>query len=142
MAIFNDDYSFNSIIGNGSSFVGDVRINDFIRIDGDLNGNLEATGNVIIGENARVLGDINAKSVSVIGGIVKGNINAVESVKLFSTSVVIGDIQTHNLQSEEKVIVHGHCISIQDDSAFEESISNWQNTQAIVKKTMRVKNGN
>ena len=62
MAVFNDDISINSIIGNGSSIRGDIKINGFMRIDGDLEGNLETTGNVLVGENARIAGNITARS--------------------------------------------------------------------------------
>ena len=92
MAIFNDNISINSILGTGSSVKGDVKINGFARIDGDIDGNIEATGNVIIGENARIRGNIKAKSITVIGGIVLGDIVAPDFIKLLSSSVVIGEI--------------------------------------------------
>lgn len=138
MAIFNEDISINSIIGKGSSIKGNLKINGFIRIDGDLDGDLETSGNVIVGENARIRGDIIAKSVSVIGGIVYGNIIAPESVKLLSTSVVIGDIQTHKLQSDEKVILHGHCISLLEQNPYENAVLDWQNKKAIQEKSIQV----
>ena len=90
MAVFNDDISINSIIGNGSSIRGDIKINGFMRIDGDLEGNLETTGNVLVGENARIAGNITARSITV-GGIIKGNVVAPEQVHLLSSSIVIGD---------------------------------------------------
>ncbi len=130
MAIFNDEISINSIIGKGSSIRGDIKINGFMRIDGDLDGNLETSGSLIVGENARINGNITAKSVTV-SGIVKGNIVAPDSVKLLSTCTVLGDIQTHHLQAEENVILHGHCISLSDEALYEDSVSSWQDTQAI-----------
>ncbi len=138
MAVFNEDISLNSIIGKGSSIKGNLKINGFVRIDGDLDGNLETSGNVIIGENARVLGNIEARSVSVIGGIVYGNIIAPESVKLLSSSVVIGDVQTHRLQSDEKVIINGHCISLSEETVYESTVLDWQNQKAIQEKSIQV----
>lgn len=138
MAIFNEDISINSIIGKGSSIKGNLKINGFIRVDGDLDGDLETSGNVIVGENARIRGDIIAKSVSVIGGIVYGNIIAPDSVKLLSTSVVIGDIQTHRLQSDEKVILHGHCISLLEQNPYKNAVLDWQNKKAIQEKSIQV----
>lgn len=135
MAIFNDDVSINSIIGRGSTIRGDMKINGFMRIDGDLDGNLETTGNVIVGENARINGNITAKSITV-SGIVKGNIIAPESVRLLSTCAVIGDIQTHRLQADENVILHGHCISLTDEALYEESVSSWQDTQVIASRSI------
>ena len=135
MAIFNDDSSINSIIGRGSTIRGDMKINGFMSIDGDLDGNLETTGNVIVGKNARINGNITAKAVTV-GGIVKGNIIAQESIRLLSSCAVIGDVQTHSLQADENVILHGHCISLSDGALYEESVSSWQDTQAIASRSI------
>ena len=77
MALKIDDISINTIIGNGSSISGDVHINGFIRIDGDIDGKendpsiifINRTGkkvytdNIII-NNARLI-----RKLSVITGI-------------------------------------------------------------------------
>ena len=49
MALKLDDISINSIIGNGSFIKGNFVVNGFVRIDGDIDGNLETDGNVILG---------------------------------------------------------------------------------------------
>jgi cytoskeletal protein CcmA (bactofilin family) len=130
MAFLNEDVSINSILGVGSTIRGDIKINGFVRIDGDIDGNLVTTGNIIIGENARVQGNITARAVTV-GGIVRGNITASESVQLLSTSVVVGDITTHHIKADEKVIFNGHCIALSKDDAYNEAITKWQNIQII-----------
>ena len=136
MALFGSDtFSINSIIGSGSAIRGDVRVNGFMHIDGDLDGNLEATGNVIVGENARIRGNITAKSITV-GGVVTGNITAPESVHLLSSSAVIGDIQTHRFQADKNVFLHGHCIALIDDNLYDEAVSTWQNATAIAAKSL------
>ena len=137
MAVFNDDISINSIIGNGSSIRGDIKINGFMRIDGDLEGNLETTGNVLVGENARIAGNITARSITV-GGIIKGNDDAPEQVHLLSSSIVIGDIQTRRFQADENVIVHGHCISLYDETEYESASAEWENIKSISQKAIKV----
>ncbi|MEE3315198.1 MAG: polymer-forming cytoskeletal protein, partial [Treponema sp.] len=112
-----------------------MKISGFMRIDGDLDGNLEATGNVIVGEFARINGNITAKSAT-ISGVVKGNIIATESVHLMSSSSVIGDIQTHRLQADNNVILHGHCISLKDEGAYDEAVNSWQDAQAIASRSI------
>ena len=81
MALRIDDISINTIIGKGSEIKGNVKVNGFVRIDGDIDGNLETDGNVIVGENARIRGNITAKSI-ILGGIILGNIFATDSVKV------------------------------------------------------------
>lgn len=137
MAVFNDDISINSIIGNGSSIRGDIKINGFMRIDGDLEGNLETTGNVLVGENARIAGNITARYITV-GGIIKGNVVAPEQVHLLSSSIVIGDIQTRRFQADENVIVHGHCISLYDETEYESASAEWENIKSISQKAIKV----
>ena len=137
MAIFNDDISINSIIGIGSSIKGDIKINGFTRIDGDLDGNIETSGKVIIGEKARIRGNITARAVTV-GGIVSGDIIGWECVHLLSTSAVIGNVQTHRLVADENVFLHGHCISLSDETSYNNAVSEWQNTEDITSKSIRV----
>ena len=97
MALRIDDISINTVIGKGSEIKGNIKVNGVVRIDGDIDGNLETDGNVIIGENARIRGNINAKSI-IVGGIILGNIFANESVKVLANSIVIGDILSHKVQ--------------------------------------------
>lgn len=135
MALFTDDISINTLIGSGSAISGNVKINGFVRVDGDIDGNLEASGNVIIGENSRINGDVTAKS-AVIGGIVIGNVYAPESLKLLASSAVIGDISTRKLQVENNVIIHGHCISLKDEDEFEKASAQHLNAQSIKSKAI------
>lgn len=117
MAAF-DDISINIMIGGGSAFYGDLRVSGGMMIDGDVDGNIEISGNIIVAERARVRGNITAKS-AIISGIVIGDIRAPESIKLMSSSTVIGDVSTRKLHVADKVILHGHCISIADQERYE-----------------------
>lgn len=118
MALKLDDISINTIIGSGSAISGDIRVNGFVRVDGDIDGNLETDGNIIIGENARIRGNITGKAVTV-GGIVLGHIFADESVKLLTDAAVMGDIVSHKVQIEDTAKFHGRCISIKDDERYQ-----------------------
>ncbi len=130
MPFLNDDISINTFIGAGSTVSGNMKISGFTRIDGDVDGNLEISGKVIVGEKSRIKGNIIAKS-AIIGGIVEGNITAPDMVQLFSTSVVIGDIATHKLELADNVIFHGHCISLSNQSEYDEAVQQWNDITAI-----------
>lgn len=133
MALFTDDISINTIIGAGSAVSGNLRINGFVRVDGDIDGNLESTGNIIVGEKTRINGNISAES-AVIGGIVLGNIIAPKKLKLLPSSAVVGDIFTKNLEIESNVIIHGHIIALKDEEEFTNSCSEYNQTVAIRSK--------
>ena len=130
MAVTFDDININTIIGPGSSVAGNIRVAGFVRVDGDIDGDLETTGRVIIGENARIQGNVVA-SVVIVGGIVVGSVVAQESVKLFSSAAVIGDVISRKVQIDEGVVIHGMCISIADEKAFEEARNSWITMTAI-----------
>ena len=135
MALKIDDISINTIIGKGSSITGNLRINGFVRLDGDINGNLETDGNIIIGDGARIKGDVKAKSV-IVGGIVVGNILAQESIKLLSNSAVLGDVISRKVQIEDKATFHGHCISIKDEEQFQKTSDAYLESKAIKEKVV------
>ena len=99
----------NSIIGPGSAFRGEFKVDGVLRIDGRFKGIIETNGNVLIGQPGKVYTDIKANSIT-IGGFVKGNIYAVEKVTLLSNCYIIGDITTPRLILEEGVNLDGSCI--------------------------------
>ncbi len=135
MAFRSDDISINTLIGNGSFVHGDIHVNGFIRIDGDIDGNLETDGAVIISEKARLRGNLTAKS-AIIGGIVLGDVTAKEGVKLLSSSAVVGNIITKKVQMEDNVIFHGHCISISNEERFESQVEKYLQEKAILEKAI------
>ncbi|MCR5172845.1 MAG: polymer-forming cytoskeletal protein [Treponema sp.] len=130
MAFTQDDISINTLIGQGSFVSGDVKINGFIRVDGDVDGNIQTQSNVIIGDKSRVRGNINAASC-IIGGIVTGDVTAPKGIKLLSGSVLIGDIVTKSLQIEENVIFNGHCISLKNEEEFNNESKKFMDAQVI-----------
>lgn len=122
MASNVDDFSINTMIGIGSAFSGDLKVSGGLMVEGDIDGNIEISGNIIVGERARVRGNIVAKS-AIISGIVIGDVTAPEGIKLMSTSAIIGDVATRKLQVADKVVLHGHCISISEVERYENEFS-------------------
>lgn len=127
---FIDDISINTIVGAGSAVTGNVKVSGFLRIDGDIDGNIQTQGRVMIGEDARIRGNINASSVSV-GGAVIGDIIAPDYVIILSSGMVLGSIITRKLRVDDNVILHGACSAIDDQNSFEEAEKNYHNRQAL-----------
>lgn len=103
-----EDQIVNSIIGEGSEFKGEFKINGLLRIDGKFRGSIDTDGKVLIGQTGEAVTDIKARVV-VVGGIVKGNIYADERVILLSTGHIEGNIITNGLIMEEGVVFNGKC---------------------------------
>ncbi len=95
-----------TIISHGVMLEGKIKSNGNLRIDGTVNGNINANGNVTVGESGEVNGEVNA-NVIVVGGKIVGTITANEKVVLESKSNLKGDIITKILVVEEGAIFDG-----------------------------------
>src|SRR5919108_4705037 len=95
-----------TVIGPGTSFVGTLKSDSNIRIDGSVEGDVEILGNLIIGETGRVIATIKAQNVHV-SGAVKGEITAVEQLEISPTGKVWGDITTAALHIEPGGLFRG-----------------------------------
>lgn len=131
---FIDDISINTIIGPGAMITGNVTVSGFLRIDGDIDGNVQTQGRVIIGEEARIRGNIRAASVSV-GGVVQGDIIAPDYVVILSSGMVVGSVLTKKLRVDDDVILHGSCSAAGDQNSFEEAEKKYSNRQALHSST-------
>lgn len=98
----------NTIIGANSVVEGTLNIQNSIRVNGKVIGELKTTGSLTIGNQGYVEGSIKASSV-VIGGKVKGTIISSNKIILESTSVFIGDLQTPSLSIAEGSVFDGKC---------------------------------
>jgi cytoskeletal protein CcmA (bactofilin family) len=90
--IVKNNERLESFIGVNTHFKGDVDTKGTLRIDGSLEGKVNADW-VILGEKASVKGDIVAKGI-VIGGNVEGNLQAKEIVEIKPKGKVSGDVTT------------------------------------------------
>ncbi len=110
-----NDMTVNSLLGYGSVFRGNIKVNGIIKLAGDFSGTIESTSQVFISESARVESSIKASSV-VIGGMVKGDITATDKVTILSTGIVMGSISTSRLVAEDGVVLDGVCrVSLNKD---------------------------
>jgi cytoskeletal protein CcmA (bactofilin family) len=103
-----EDAIVNSIIGEGSEFKGEFKINGLLRIDGKFTGMVKTEGKVLIGQHGEVHADIKAR-LAVVGGSVKGNIFASERVVFLSSGKIKGNIITPSLVMEDGVVFDGTC---------------------------------
>ncbi|HEU4321668.1 MAG TPA: polymer-forming cytoskeletal protein [Roseiflexaceae bacterium] len=95
-----------TVIGANTSFVGTMKSDGNIRIDGSVEGDIEVLGNLIIGETGRVIATVKAQNVH-ISGAVKGEITAVEQLEISPTGKVWGDITTAALHIEPGGLFRG-----------------------------------
>lgn len=97
-----------NLIGVGTTIKGEIICDSDIRIDGNLNGNLNTKGKVIVGSGGNVHGEINCKN-SDISGKVDGKIIVSELLSLKATAKISGDIITNKLAIEPNATFTGTC---------------------------------
>lgn len=95
-------------ICEGTHIVGDITTNGEIRIDGRLEGNLNAKGKVVVGPAGSVKGQIACKNCD-LQGLVEGKIDVGQLLSLKASSRVTGDIITHQLGIEPGAKLNGNC---------------------------------
>ncbi|MDI6889996.1 MAG: polymer-forming cytoskeletal protein [Thermodesulfovibrionales bacterium] len=107
-----------SFIGTNSNFKGDINTKGTLRIDGTMDGNVNADW-VILGEKAFLKGDITARGV-IIGGRVEGNLKAKEIIEIKSKGQVSGDTFTSKLAIVEGGVFNGRVYMERDESKIVE----------------------
>jgi len=95
-----------NVIGPTATFVGELKCDGGVRIDGVFQGSLETMGNVIVGETAKVVANLVGRNIS-ISGAVKGNITASGRLEILSTGLVWGDIQVASFLIDEGGVFSG-----------------------------------
>ncbi len=105
--------SFESLIGASTQIFGRLVVNHGIRIDGEIQGSVEAAiapgVTVHIGHEGFVKGDLHAHRV-LVNGKIDGNIYAAERCDLFETSRVRGDIHYGVMGIEHGAEIYGELL--------------------------------
>jgi len=97
-----------NLIQSGTSITGDIQSNGNIRIDGTLNGTVEAGGRVILGSTGTVEGEIRCINADIEGRVM-GTIHVKELLTFKATANVNGEIYTNKLAIEPGARFTGSC---------------------------------
>lgn len=111
MGLFGGDKSMgrvDTLIGRDTNLKGNFTSKNTVRVDGEVNGNINSEDGIIVGPNGWIRGNLVGRSV-LVGGKVKGNITAFLRVELQANCIVEGDISTPLLQVDEGAKFEGHC---------------------------------
>jgi cytoskeletal protein CcmA (bactofilin family) len=95
-----------TVIGSNTSFVGTLKSDGNIRVDGSVEGEIEVLGNLIIGATGRVIATLKAQNIHV-SGAVKGQVIATEQLEISPTGKIWGDITAASLHIEPGGLFRG-----------------------------------
>ena len=106
----NKPSPIDSLIGAGTTIEGDITFSGGLRVDGQVKGNIRATGNkpgtLVLSELARIEGEIDVAHV-VINGTVAGPVRATEYAELLPKARVTGDVSYKSIEIHVGAIVMG-----------------------------------
>lgn len=124
------DLLLNTIIGPGTRVNGTIDAGGFTRIDGSIQGDVQAKGRVVIGERARLKSNVTGTFVTV-GGVVYGNILASERIIILASGLILGDVITRRIQADEGCLIHGKVVVCQSDEQWEQAVAEQQDVQGF-----------
>jgi len=132
---------FDTLVGKNTAIHGRLVLQESIRIDGKVVGNIESSKEesitVVIGASGEVQGDIVAQRV-VVAGKVAGNIHAHERVELHADCLVQGDIKYGSIAIEHGSKVLGLLLQVGNSAPANMSDADAQNA---IRKAQSVNNG-
>ena len=103
----------DSLIGAGTVIEGNVTFTGGLRIDGQVKGNVRATGSkpgtLVVSELAKVEGEIDVAHV-VVNGTVAGPVRAAEYVELLPKARVTGNVSYKSIEIHVGAIVMGQLV--------------------------------
>jgi cytoskeletal protein CcmA (bactofilin family) len=97
---------------------GEISFQGPARIDGEVDGEIDAKDSLTIGESAAVTAQIRAASVSVAGKI-SGDIVATQRIEIRPSAKVSGNITAPVVSVQEGALFEGHC-SVQPERICED----------------------
>jgi cytoskeletal protein CcmA (bactofilin family) len=98
----------NTIVGQGTTFDGNIESADNLRIEGTLKGTVKTKAKIVLGASAVIEGDIFARNAE-IQGTVKGKIEVSDLLILGDGCKVHGDIVTNKLEVRDGASFNGDC---------------------------------
>ncbi|MEW6165455.1 MAG: polymer-forming cytoskeletal protein [Pseudomonadota bacterium] len=103
----------DSLIGAGTIIEGNVTFAGGLRIDGEVRGNVSATGEqpstLVVSEHARIDGEVSVSHL-VINGTVNGPVRSNEFLELQPRARVTGDVEYNAVEMHLGAIVQGRLV--------------------------------
>lgn len=110
----NGDKNIASLIGAGSTLVGDLTFVGGLRIDGTVHGSVrcvggEGSGMLVISEQGVVEGEVRAAHL-VVAGRITGPVYTTEVIELQPKAKIVGDVHYRALEIHNGAVVEGRLV--------------------------------
>jgi cytoskeletal protein CcmA (bactofilin family) len=110
-----------ALLDRGCKVSGKLEFEEAARIDGQIDGEIIARGNLVIGESAVVKAQITASSI-IVAGTLSGEIAASQRIEIHASAKVSGNVTTPKLIVHEGAIFEGYCSMSKEDASKERKV--------------------
>jgi cytoskeletal protein CcmA (bactofilin family) len=114
--------SSGAYLDSGSKVSGKLSFDGPTRIDGQVDGEINARDSLSIGESAVVTAQIHAASI-VVAGKISGDISATSRIEIRPSAKVIGNLTAPVLVVHEGATFEGHCSMAPEGSREERKVT-------------------
>jgi cytoskeletal protein CcmA (bactofilin family) len=101
-------------IGSSMFIKGDIRTQEELLVDGEVEGSLESHSLLTVGPNGKVRANIKAREV-IIFGRVQGNVDVTEKLAIREQGSLVGDIKTAGISIDDGAYFKGSIDIIRPD---------------------------
>ena len=105
---FTNSGNLNTIIGKGSTFEGNLKVQSTLRVDGKIKGDITTSDSIFVGKDGNIDGEVKVRN-AIIGGKFKGKLHASGKVVLEANSTFSGELMTSKLVIDEGAVFEGNC---------------------------------
>ena len=121
--------AIRTLIGEGTVINGEIKFADGLRIDGEVVGNITATGDrrtmLVTSEKAKVSGRVRAGHV-IINGLVTGPVESEDLLELQPKARIVGDVRYEALEMHQGATIDGelHPLKAEDKPSLKLAANN------------------
>ncbi len=108
-------------LDSGSKVSGKLHFEGPVRLDGQIEGEIQAKESLVIGESAVITAQIKGASV-VVAGKVSGDITATQRIEIRPSAKVLGNLSAPVLVIQEGALFEGHC-AMQAEGGHERKVT-------------------
>ncbi len=100
--------SYDTIVGAGSRVDGDLSVRGSARVLGEVEGEVQVTGDLDVELGGRVRGSVRAERARVAGRI-EGDVHVRDALELKTGSHLSGDVYAKSFRIQDGAIFQGQC---------------------------------
>jgi len=93
-------------VGKTMRLLGEIRSDEELYFDGELEGSLEVSVRLTIGPNAKLKADVKARDL-VVAGSIQGRVEAAERLVIMNGASIVGDVKTAGIVIEDGAFFKG-----------------------------------